>query len=216
MNNNSNQYCGMTHSEAGKLGHEKIKEKLKQKHLMRIETYNQNPKKCLQCSGVIQYNKRTNKFCSHSCSAIYSNTKRGITYKKIYHKKACITCGKLTKNETYCSVKCQHKHFRDLIWNEILISGSANGYTPHLIRVLLLSYRGIQCEICHLKIWNDQPIPVVIDHIDGHHENNSLNNLRIICCNCDALLPTYKGKNKGNGRLARRKKMELRVGFEPT
>jgi hypothetical protein len=41
-------------------------------------------------------------------------------------------------------------------------------------------------------------------HIDGNPYNDYLSNLRIICHNCDALLPTYAGKNKGNGRFERR------------
>jgi len=33
-----------------------------------------------------------------------------------------------------------------------------------------------------------------------------LKNLRLVCGNCDMLLPTYKSKNKGNGRHNRRKR----------
>ena len=61
------------------------------------------------------------------------------------------------------------------------------------------------CSICGLSMWNNEPIPLVVDHIDGDHSNNFITNLRMICCNCDALLPTYKAKNKGNGRSERRK-----------
>jgi hypothetical protein len=35
-----------------------------------------------------------------------------------------------------------------------------------------------------------------LDHIDGDRGNNLLNNLRIICPNCNATLPTHCGKNK--------------------
>jgi len=43
-----------------------------------------------------------------------------------------------------------------------------------------------------------------MDYIDGNPENNDLKNLRMICPNCDAQLPTYKSKNKGKGRHFRR------------
>lgn len=36
-----------------------------------------------------------------------------------------------------------------------------------------------------------------MDHIDGNTENNDKSNLRLLCCNCHALTPTYKGKNIG-------------------
>jgi hypothetical protein len=45
-----------------------------------------------------------------------------------------------------------------------------------------------------------------MDHIDGNSENNHLSNLRLVCGNCDMLLPTYKSKNKGNGRAYRRER----------
>jgi 5-methylcytosine-specific restriction endonuclease McrA len=43
-----------------------------------------------------------------------------------------------------------------------------------------------------------------LEHIDGNSENNSLDNLSIICPNCHSQTPTYKGANKGKGRHYRR------------
>lgn len=70
----------------------------------------------------------------------------------------------------------------------------------------LIETRGVQCEICHIIEWCGNPVPLVMDHIDGHHENNKLTNLRLVCGNCDMQLPTYKFKNKGNGRAYRRER----------
>lgn len=52
-----------------------------------------------------------------------------------------------------------------------------------------------RCSICKLSEWNDKPIPLEIDHIDGCHTNNTYSNLRAICPNCHAQTDTYKGKN---------------------
>ena len=30
--------------------------------------------------------------------------------------------------------------------------------------------------------------------------DNEIENFRLVCCNCDAQLPTFKSKNRGNGR----------------
>jgi hypothetical protein len=54
----------------------------------------------------------------------------------------------------------------------------------------------LRCSGCKLETWMDQPIPLELHHIDGNHENNELTNLRLLCPNCHALTPTYRGKNK--------------------
>ena len=62
-------------------------------------------------------------------------------------------------------------------------------------KLYLIRERGHQCEMCFNKTWLNKRIPIEIDHIDGNRNNNSLENLRLICPNCHAFTDTYKGKN---------------------
>lgn len=55
-----------------------------------------------------------------------------------------------------------------------------------------------RCSNCNRTEWEGEPIPIELDHINGNHMDNSLTNLRILCPNCHAQTPTYRGKNKGN------------------
>lgn len=53
------------------------------------------------------------------------------------------------------------------------------------------------CSICGLKaIWNDQPLSLTLDHINGNNKDNRLENLRWVCPNCDRQLKTFGSKNK--------------------
>lgn len=63
----------------------------------------------------------------------------------------------------------------------------------HYLRIRLLreGYKQARCEGCYLTKWQDQAIPLELDHINGDNEDNRLENLRILCPNCHALTTTY-------------------------
>jgi 5-methylcytosine-specific restriction endonuclease McrA len=64
-------------------------------------------------------------------------------------------------------------------------------------RNFLVQQRGHKCQICNNATWLENPIPLELDHISGDRDDNSESNLRLLCPNCHALTPTYKGKNIG-------------------
>lgn len=43
--------------------------------------------------------------------------------------------------------------------------------------------------------WRGRKISLILDHINGVHNDNRLENLRIVCPNCNASLDTHCGKN---------------------
>lgn len=55
-----------------------------------------------------------------------------------------------------------------------------------------------ECSNCKLSEWMGQKIPIEVDHINGVHTDNRMENLRFLCPNCHALTDTYKGKNIKN------------------
>jgi IS1 family transposase len=69
--------------------------------------------------------------------------------------------------------------------------------TSHYLRLKLIKtkVKEHKCEWCQLTEWNNKPIPLELDHINGNNKDNRLENLRILCCNCHAQTETWRGKN---------------------
>jgi len=128
------------------------------------------------------------------------------SYNRDYRKsRLCLHCGKITKNPKYCSTECDRLHRIKQRWqeqdrHEVLIGCQS------AIKRYLINRRGWHCEICDNHEWRKQPVPLILDHINGDSGDNRRDNLRLVCPNCDAQLPTYKGANRGRGRYYRRER----------
>ena len=53
-----------------------------------------------------------------------------------------------------------------------------------------------KCYRCNRKEWEGVVIPLELEHINGVNNDNRVENLTLLCPNCHALTPTYRGKNK--------------------
>lgn len=101
-------------------------------------------------------------------------------------------------------------HFKGRAWNKGMV-GAFRSTTP-LENILVRgstfqSYKlrnklfkaGIKKPLCEICGWSKQSpdgrIPLELDHINGDHEDNRLENLRILCPNCHSLQPTHRGLN---------------------
>jgi hypothetical protein len=199
----------MTKSEAGRRGAVAYKTAEAARKKVRVQEYDKNPKRCLECGSPIPYEKKTRGcFCSRSCAATHNN--KGV--RRIgAEPRDCPNCGERTKSSRhkFCSIKCQTTYqYKEYIRN--WLAGQKNGTTcrgmgvSNHIRRWLIEEKGYQCSICQTKRWEGQPVPLVLDHIDGNGENSSPNNVRLVCGNCNMLLSTFAGRNRGRGRQARK------------
>jgi hypothetical protein len=128
----------------------------------------------------------------------------------------CKTCTRTFhahgSHQKFCSIKCQHElQYQDFIedWLSGVKNGSGKDFNiSNHIRRWLQEQRGEKCWLCawDKKHLSDGKCPLEIDHIDGDHTNNKPENLRLLCPNCHSLTLTYRGRNRGNGRHARRER----------
>lgn len=124
--------------------------------------------------------------------------------------RACRYCARtLTKRtqQVYCSLACMQAERRSKLTLKWLATGegSPGTHRDHYLRTHLAEEQDGFCAICGLPDeWQSQPLSFILDHVDGNSENHQRANLRLICPNCDSQLPTFKSRNRGNGRHRRR------------
>jgi len=196
--NKSNSNFGMSRAESGRLGGLASLETRQKKTQLLKQQYDLNPKACTQCGSNLTFEQRHNTFCSKSCAAKHNNPMKIKILTNF-----CLHCGKPIKSK-YCSLKCQ----ADYRWanrkQEVLTSNKP--VNTRTIKKLLLEELGHQCQQCLNTEWNGQPIHLELEHINGDSGDNNRENITLLCPNCHAQTPTYKAKNRGNGRHARRER----------
>ena len=60
-----------------------------------------------------------------------------------------------------------------------------------VIKEELVEYK---CQGCGISDWQDKPLTLQLDHINGHNRDNRLENLRFLCPNCHAQTDTWGNK----------------------
>ena len=53
------------------------------------------------------------------------------------------------------------------------------------------------CNKCGLTQWNGKKISLELNHVNGDRFDHRIENLELLCPNCHAQTPTYRGRNMG-------------------
>jgi hypothetical protein len=127
---------------------------------------------------------------------------------------------------TGCNYKAMHRHFSRLVldtshftgqahlkgkrhtWTpkrplvEILVEDSPYRTTSHLkARLLREGIFPNRCFECGLgPVWQGKSLVLVLDHRNGNRFDNRVENLHLLCPNCNSQQGTFSGKNKGRYR----------------
>lgn len=72
-------------------------------------------------------------------------------------------------------------------------------------RLLREGFKKPICEMCGQdENWRGRPMGMILDHINGVRDDHRLENLRIVCPNCAATLPTHCGRKNRLEPVSRR------------
>jgi hypothetical protein len=159
---------------------------------------------CLNCDFIFPSTRKgEKKFCSSKCSATHNNKLRGLKNKT--HEYKCLSCkNKIKPYGKFCNNMCQSK-FRQKEAFEKIKNGDNGLYEKQYKKFLINEYgeKCMDCGWCEVNKYTSK-VPIQLEHIDGNSDNNSLDNLKLLCPNCHSLTSTYGALNKGNGRTKRK------------
>lgn len=158
-------------------------------------------KKCKNCNvnDAVKYSKyTTGDFCSRECARSYGTKEaRQEINEKVSKKLSGIKPNIIYTEEM---LKTINKKRIQTFNNKILQEPYSSLSEERMKKRIVLEQNG-KCNKCGLSEWLGEKIPLELEHIDGNHSNWERNNLEVLCPNCHAMTPTWRGrnqKNKGN------------------
>ena len=83
-------------------------------------------------------------------------------------------------------------------WKTLLEYTSLKGKSckREILYRLLIEERGDVCSECGIpSTWNEKPLRLQVDHINGQPYDNLPDNLRLLCPNCHTQTNTFSNKN---------------------
>lgn len=91
----------------------------------------------------------------------------------------------------------KNNKFKEISLLSYMVNGSTISSSKLKDKLYKYNLKQRICEKCgQTEIWNDEKISLILDHINGVNNDNRIENLRILCPNCNATLETHCGKNK--------------------
>ena len=168
---------------------------------------------CERCSNEHDGSYASGRFCSSKCARGFATQNKRTEISRKVSKRLqgdrrgfCKNCKKeYIKPDRWARRRCPRcpdGRWKFVPFEELKTDASR--------KLRLLQERGHRCERCKETMWMGQPIPIELDHIDGHPEHNEKENLRLICPNCHAQTPTYRGANVGKHNGTKRQEVMSR------
>ncbi len=131
---------------------------------------------------------------SSSKTMAQASAKLGLHFNTF--KRIAVEMGVYSPNPSGKGIK-KNMSSKSIPLNEIL-DGLHPSYQTYKLKNRLIKEKILEniCSECGLNVWNNKPINLELDHINGVRTNHKLENLRLLCPNCHSQTDTYRSKNR--------------------
>jgi len=164
----------------------------------------------------LRYNKSSNYNNKEKLQKIVSESNTYVeVLAKLNLKKGCGNSNTLKKYIKQYNINTEHfftkeqraEHLKHnntkLELDDMLILNSTSSRNSLKKRLYDEGIKERKCELCGQdENWNGKKMSLILDHINGINDDNRLENLRIVCPNCNATLDTHCGKNNKKNDLS--------------
>lgn len=127
--------------------------------------------------------------------AVNLRVEHGPTYRIV--KKRVATLGLSTSHFDPSQYR-KSAHLKNTIpLEEILVEGreySSSSLRKRLVKAGMLEYKCYECD--NKGEWRGKKLQLQLDHKNGNHKDNRIENLHILCPNCHTQTPTHSAGNK--------------------
>jgi uncharacterized protein YlaI len=148
------------------------------------------------CGQSARFKLRSGKLiCESSSNRCPVNVKKNVQGLKKAYNEGRKDCSQFDGKRGWA----KNKTLLDL--NDIFTVNSHRSNGIIIKSLLNNKLKNYVCEICSLSEWNDKPLKLHLDHINGKNIDNRLENLRFLCPNCHSQTETYCGKSINSGKL---------------